>query len=113
MQLKDYQNDVLESLSGYLSTLAARRERAEKIAKLLAEQGEKLEPANWCREAWEKLAEDNRIPRFADGDTLVTPAYVDRKDGLHRPVPNICLKVPTGGGKTFGTGRCNPSLRST
>ena len=24
-----------------------------------------------------------------------------RKDGLDRPVPNICLKVPTGGGKTL------------
>ncbi len=101
MQLKDFQNDVLESLSGYLQTLAARRERAEKFAKLLAEQGETPEPANWCREAWEKLAADNRIPRFKDGDTLVTPAYIDRKDGLHRPVPNICLKVPTGGGKTL------------
>ena len=113
MQLKDYQNDVLESLSGYLTTLAARRERTEKIAKLLAEQGEKPEPANWCREAWEKLAEDNRIPRFTDGDTLVTPAYVDRKDGLHRPVPNV-LPPPVGTFRQmFGTGRCSPSLRST
>jgi len=26
---------------------------------------------------------------------------VARKDGPERPVPNICLKVPTGGGKTL------------
>ncbi|HEU0009473.1 MAG TPA: DEAD/DEAH box helicase family protein [Verrucomicrobiae bacterium] len=27
--------------------------------------------------------------------------YVGRNDGMERPVPNVCLKVPTGGGKTL------------
>ena len=28
-------------------------------------------------------------------------AYQGKKDGLDRPLPSFCLKVPTGGGKTF------------
>ena len=28
-------------------------------------------------------------------------AYQGRRDGLNRPLPCFCLKVPTGGGKTF------------
>jgi len=35
------------------------------------------------------------------GGVTSAPQYVARKDGLDRPVPNICLKVPTGGGKTL------------
>ena len=34
-----------------------------------------------------------------DGRTKV-PEYVPRTDGMGRPIPSICLKSPTGGGKT-------------
>jgi type III restriction enzyme len=29
------------------------------------------------------------------------PHFVERRDGLERPIPNICFKVPTAGGKTL------------
>jgi type III restriction enzyme len=31
----------------------------------------------------------------------VPPPYISRYDGLDRSIANICLKVPTGGGKTL------------
>jgi hypothetical protein len=37
MQSKDYQTNVLATLSKYLEVLATRRERAEKVAKFLAD----------------------------------------------------------------------------
>ena len=29
------------------------------------------------------------------------PYLLEKKDGLERPLPNFCLKIPTGGGKTL------------
>ncbi len=102
MHLKEYQTDVLESLSTYLRVLGERRERAEKVARFLADQGEKAEPADYCRETWNALHQEHSLPLIHNDDGSTTaPSYVPRKDGLARPVPNICLKVPTGGGKTL------------
>jgi type III restriction enzyme len=102
MQLKDYQTDTLEALSCYLQVLRVRRERAEKVARFLADQGEKPESADYCREAWDELHSQKALPLVHDADgNVIPPPYVARKDGLGRPVPNICLKIPTGGGKTL------------
>jgi len=102
MQLKDYQNDTLESLSRYLQVLTARRERAEKVARFLAEQGEKSELADYCRETWDELHAQKFLPLVKDhAGNISAPPYIARKDGMDRPVPNICLKIPTGGGKTL------------
>lgn len=38
--------------------------------------------------------------RDKDGRTVIAP-WLARQDGLQRSIPNICLKVPTGGGKTL------------
>ena len=38
MKLKDYQNDVLESLSGYLGALAEKRQEAEDYVQFQKEQ---------------------------------------------------------------------------
>lgn len=102
MQLKDYQSDTLESLSRYLQVLTARRERAEKVARFLADQGEKVDLADYCRETWDELHAQKALPLIKDQAGHVSaPPYIARKDGLERPVPNICLKIPTGGGKTL------------
>ena len=102
MQLKDYQNDVLESLSRYLQTLAARRTDAEEILEILRSKGREAKLADYCRETWDALHAQKALPLMKDKDgNTIAPQYVARKDGLDRPVPNICLKVPTGGGKTL------------
>lgn len=102
MQLKEYQTGVLDSLSRYLDTLAIQRTEVEDFVEFQKSRGREVTPDDWCRKTWETLAEDRRIPiaRDRQGNALVPP-YVPRFDGLKRPVPNICLKVPTGGGKTL------------
>jgi type III restriction enzyme len=102
MQLKDYQNDVLESLSRYLRVLAARREEAQEVLEFQRSKGRDAKLADYCRETWDALHADKVLPLIKDKDgNAIAPQYVARKDGLERPVPNICLKVPTGGGKTL------------
>lgn len=102
MQLKDYQNGVLDDLSRYLRALTARREDAEQVFRILREKGREAKLADYCRETWDALHAEKALPVITDNDgNVTTPPYVARSDGLGRPVPNICLKVPTGGGKTL------------
>ena len=102
MQLKEYQAKVLERLDQYLETLGEHRDRLEKINRLLVKEGDKPEIRNYCREAWDELNEKNLLPRFRDKSGAITAGqYIDRADGLKRHIPNICIKIPTGGGKTL------------
>lgn len=102
MRLKDYQTDVLETLSRYLRVLSAQREEAEEVFEFKQSKGREAKLADFCRETWETLHEEDALPlmRNPDGSRL-KPNYIGRKDGMDRPVPNICLKIPTGGGKTL------------
>ncbi|MYE26303.1 MAG: hypothetical protein F4X87_03610, partial [Chloroflexi bacterium] len=53
---------------------------------------------------FKRLDENNWLPAAAwemmqfDGPH---PSHVTRKDSSNRPIPHVCLKVPTGGGKTL------------
>ena len=49
MQLKDYQNDVLESLSRYLRVLGERREEAEEFVAFQKSKGRESKLADYCR----------------------------------------------------------------
>src|SRR5579864_5115638 len=102
MQLKDYQNDVLESLSRYLQELVGRRVEAEEILEFQRSKKREAKLADYCRETWDALHAQSALPLTRDKKgNAIAPLYVARKDGLDRSVPNICLKVPTGGGKTL------------
>ena len=49
---------------------------------------------NYPKTAWKKLKEEGGLAASAG-------EYIDRTDGAERPIPHICFKVPTGGGKTL------------
>ena len=49
---------------------------------------------NYPLKAWEAL-------RVEDGVAATAGEYVNRTDDADRPIPHICFKVPTGGGKTL------------
>ncbi|MCW5768864.1 MAG: DEAD/DEAH box helicase family protein [Phycisphaeraceae bacterium] len=102
MKLKDYQNDVLDRLSDYLSTLSAKRREAEEYVEFQKSKGREAKLADYCRDAWQDLSAAGALPklRLPDGSEFV-PDYVPRQDGRARPIPNVCLKIPTGGGKTL------------
>ncbi len=84
MESKDYQLRCLEQIKAYLSLLY---EWKQKNAKVIAAAGPEAE-LDFPAKAWGQL--DRMYDR-----------YLSRKDGLERPLPCFCLKVPTGGGKTF------------
>lgn len=97
MEFKDYQQRVLDTLDAYLDELATQRERAERIEKLAKEQPELGVPVpDYPAEAWKKMQAQGKLP-----PARVAYDYSPRTDGIGRNVPNICFKVPTGGGKTL------------
>lgn len=102
MKLKDYQNDVLESLSAYLAALETKRQEAEEILQFKKRKGHTAILGDYCRDTWDALNAERKLPRLKDKqDNEMAQPYVGRKDSLERPVPNVCLKLPTGGGKTL------------
>ena len=51
---------------------------------------------DFTEEAWKVMQAEGVLPKSRAG-----VPFSPRRDGLNRPVPNVCLKVPTGGGKTY------------
>jgi type III restriction enzyme len=79
MEPKDYQVKTLNRVKQYLDLLYQWRQKA------LANPDLKI---NFPLNAWDEI------------DSRYRP-YSSRKDGLGRPLPCFCLKIPTAGGKTF------------
>lgn len=97
MRTLDYQTRVLETLDAYLTHLSDEKAKADKIAALAAQNpGLGLAEKDFAEAAWAAMKAAGRLPR-SRADIPFSP----RRDGCGRAVPNITLKVPTGGGKTF------------
>ena len=96
MQLKDYQRSTLDAFSRWLETLKKARDKSETGIETLKEAGIDIpdDLRNYPKTAWEQLKESGGVAPSA-GD------YVSRTDEVNRPIPHICFKVPTGGGKTL------------
>lgn len=113
MELKDYQQQALGTLDRYLEALKAARQQADKAAAYLAsddvpdfliEQAENLvaHAADYPHVAWENLRKAAALPSVTDaqGKELI-PEHISRESAAGEPIPHVCLKVPTGGGKTL------------
>lgn len=89
-----YQAKALTALEAWLERLA--EERAE-VDDYIAFQQSRGRPVgnlpDFPAKAWERLAADKGVP----GGRV----YSSRQSGDGQPVPNVTLKVPTGGGKTY------------
>ena len=97
MEFKDYQQRVLDTVDAYLDGLAKQRKRVEGIAKIAKDQPElSLTVPDFTAEAWRSIKAQGRLPA-----SRAALDYSPRLDGAGRTVPNACLKVPTGGGKTL------------
>jgi len=78
MELKEYQIRALTEVKSYFEFLADWRKKAEQNLEL---------EIDFPAKAWEKAG--------------TRRSYRPRKNGIGEPLPNFCLKIPTGGGKTF------------
>jgi type III restriction enzyme len=84
MEPKDYQVKTLNRVKQYLGLLYDWKLKNEKVIKEVGTDATIDFPAK----AWAKV----------EG---LYQGYSSRRDGLGRPLPCFCLKIPTGGGKTF------------
>lgn len=76
MPLKQYQERVLSEVKHFLDLLAIEQARGNRHAAL---------------DAWDE----------AKKSLLIVGNYQERKNGIDKDLPTICIKVPTGGGKTL------------
>jgi type III restriction enzyme len=98
VELKDFQRAALADLAAYVdelvkhAALAERKFQALRAAEIDIAPGE----VDFPHQAWESLRAAGKLPpAHAKQD------YSSRFDGAGRPAPNVCLKLPTGGGKTL------------
>ena len=96
MELKTYQLRALDAFSCWLEALEVAQNESEAAIEAWPEAAGEI-PAvvrNYPLKAWEAL-------RGEDGVAATAGEYVNRTDEADRPIPHICFKVPTGGGKTL------------
>ena len=102
MELKDFQSAVLERLKEYLDILKEEYREENILVRHYKQKRQKRNFTDYCKKAWEKLNENDRLPTFKDKKSRIQKLpYLSKKDGLDNVIPSICLKVPTGGGKTL------------
>ena len=104
MQLKTYQHNALDQLDRWLEALKEARLASEKATKALEGFGSDVleELKNYPRSAWKSLKDRRILPAVQNQDgNAEVPAYISRTATSDEPVPHVCLKVPTGGGKTL------------
>ncbi|MFA7172232.1 MAG: hypothetical protein WC340_02250 [Kiritimatiellia bacterium] len=79
-----------------------KRGDAEDFVEFQRSKGKEVALDDYPRSTWDQLNSERILPemRTLDGSRIVAP-YLTRRDGLQRSFPNLCLKVPTGGGKTL------------
>lgn len=95
MELKDYQIKVLDYLESYLSELKTQKDEKQEYFEFQQNKGKAAVPpekSDYCQISWEALKAKMAVYRSS---------YTVRSDGMARNIPNICFKVPTGGGKTL------------
>ena len=104
MQLKTYQQDALDQLERWLEALKDARCKRERVVNALEGTGVEVldELKNYPRSAWKSLKDRTVLPAVQKQDgTPEIPDYISRTAASGEPVPHVCLKVPTGGGKTL------------
>lgn len=98
MELKEYQVKALDAFTRWIDALAQAQTQSESSVAVLQKAVPDFlalsEMGNYPKTAWNQLAQGGVI---ADNNV----SYIDRTDEAGRPIPHICFKVPTGGGKTL------------
>ena len=96
MELKNFQIAALESFVRWRDTLADAQSKSETVASALESMDADVpgDVRNYPKSAWQNLEKSGGVAESAG-------KYTSRTDEAGRPIPHICFKVPTGGGKTL------------
>ena len=96
MELKDYQVAALEAFVRWRDALAEAQDKSETAIAALEGVGADIpdDVRNYPKGAWQQLANSGGVAETAG-------EYASRTDEAGRPIPHVCFKVPTGGGKTL------------
>ena len=96
MELKNYQVAALEAFVSWRDALIEAGTKSETaIAALEGVSADVPDDVrNYPKSAWQRLAQSGAVADSAG-------VYASRTDDAGRPIPHICFKVPTGGGKTL------------
>lgn len=93
----EYQARVLKTFDRYVAALASAKANADLLIKIQQENPAARIPIDdFTAAAWGQLAGEGVLPPIR---TQVP--FSGRRDGTGQPVPNVVLKIPTGGGKTY------------
>ena len=102
MELKEFQELCLERLAYYLKLLKQEYIEEKDEVEFHKSKGRDRKIEKYCRRAYDKLQAEEKLPKVRNKNgQMEIPPYQHKTDGLGHPIPNICLKVPTGGGKTL------------
>ena len=104
----DYQDRVFATLDSYLDILADKKRQADGAAALAAKPEHahlNLHVPDFTAAAWEEMKTAGKLP-----PSRAAIPFSPRRDGCDRPTPNVVLKVPTGGGKTYLAVRAVPKI---
>jgi type III restriction enzyme len=100
VSLKRFQSEALRQLAHYLAELgrheAQSRRALETLRAMEGMEDTARQAADFPAATWTQLGKQGRLPASSSGR-----AYSSRWDGAGHAIPNVCLKVPTGGGKTL------------
>ena len=100
VDLKDFQRDVLKALTEYVAELQRQRAQtgaqASAVRAMEGAEDTLRDLADYPRRTWAALQKSGRLPA-----AFAAQPHSSRWDGAGRAIPNVCLKVPTGGGKTL------------
>lgn len=97
MELKVYQRNSLDAFSRWLEALSEAKKTSDAAIEALRQIDIDVisdDLQNYPKKAWQNLKQQGLVAASA-GD------YITRTDDAKRPIPHVCFKVPTGGGKTL------------
>ena len=106
MQLKTYQQTALDQLDRWIDVLKETRLNAEKALEAIENQELDIPEAiknltNHPLTAWKTLKKQNTLPGIQQDGSIQIPDYIPRTAASGDPIPHVCMKIPTGGGKTL------------
>ena len=104
MRPKEFQENALDTFAAFLAELKKQQDETEKrvaaLERAAVTVGEK--DRDYFARTWEELGRRGLLPHVLGKDgSRHPPDYVRRCDCRGAVVPHVCLKLPTGGGKTL------------